>query len=119
MLSYVISMLFHVISCYIFGIHLITTYSHSNYLYHQHHFSVHKGEWKGLGVLPVHQVCALEVELVSKELNHLAAILHVYAGGLIFMKKKKSFLYYFSKRKGKYFYTFNHLYSEKSSKRTN
>ena len=28
----------------------------------------------------------LEVELVSKELNHLAAILHVYAGGLNFMK---------------------------------
>ena len=26
------------------------------------------------------------VELVSEELNHLAAILHVYAGGLIFMK---------------------------------
>ena len=26
------------------------------------------------------------VELVSKELNHLAAILHVYAGGLNFMK---------------------------------
>ena len=26
------------------------------------------------------------VELVSKELNHLAAILHVYAGGLSFMK---------------------------------
>jgi len=25
--------------------------------------------------------------------------------------------YYFSKRKGKYFYTFNHLYSEMSSKR--
>ena len=25
--------------------------------------------------------------------------------------------YYFSKRKGKYFYTFNHFYSEKSSKR--
>ena len=25
-------------------------------------------------------------ELVSKELNHLAAILHVYAGGLNFMK---------------------------------
>ena len=30
------------------------------------------------------QGCA--VELVSKELNHLAAILHVYAGGLNFMK---------------------------------
>ena len=29
------------------------------------------------------------LELVSKELNHLAAILHVYAGGLNFMKKKK------------------------------
>ena len=28
--------------------------------------------------------------LVSKELNHLAAILHVYAGGLIFMKQKKN-----------------------------
>ena len=27
-----------------------------------------------------------KVELVSKELNHLAAILHVYAGGLIFMR---------------------------------
>ena len=26
------------------------------------------------------------IELVSKELNHLAAILHVYAGGLIFVK---------------------------------
>ena len=28
----------------------------------------------------------LSVELVSKELNHLAAILYVYAGGLNFMK---------------------------------
>ena len=28
----------------------------------------------------------VELELVSKELNHLAAILRVYAGGLIFMK---------------------------------
>ena len=27
-----------------------------------------------------------QVELVSKELNHLAAILNVYAGGLNFMK---------------------------------
>ena len=26
------------------------------------------------------------LDLVSKELNHLAAILHVYAGGLNFMK---------------------------------
>ena len=29
---------------------------------------------------------ALEVELVSKELNHLAAILHVYSEGWNFMK---------------------------------
>ena len=29
------------------------------------------------------QIC---LELVSKESNHLAAILHVYAGGLNFMK---------------------------------
>ena len=27
-----------------------------------------------------------DIELVSKELNHLAAILHVYVGGLNFMK---------------------------------
>ena len=31
--------------------------------------------------------------------------------------KKNFFCYYFSKRKWKYFYTFNHFYSEKSSKR--
>jgi hypothetical protein len=31
----------------------------------------------------------VKLELVSKELNNLAAILHVYAGGLIFMKQKK------------------------------
>ena len=29
----------------------------------------------------------------------------------------KKICYYFSKRKWKYFYTFNHFYSEKSSKR--
>ena len=28
----------------------------------------------------------IHLELVSKELNHFAAILHVYAGGLNFMK---------------------------------
>ena len=28
----------------------------------------------------------LNLEIVSKELNHLAAILHVYAGSLSFMK---------------------------------
>jgi len=34
-----------------------------------------------------------------------------------FYEVKKRKYYYFSKRKGKYFYTFNHFYSEKSSKR--
>ena len=41
----------------------------------------------------VHQIHLIDVrqdpgslELVSEELNHLAAILHVYAGGLNFMK---------------------------------
>ena len=56
------------------------------------------------------------IELVSKELNSLAAILHVYAGGLSFMKLKKILLF---KKKGKYFYTFTHFYSEKSSKKQN
>ena len=36
--------------------------------------------------------------------------------GFDFYEVKKKY-YYFSKRKGKYFYTFNHFYSEKSSKR--
>ena len=44
----------------------------------------------------------IKVELVSKELNHLAAILHVHAGGLIFMKKKKYFII-FQKGKGNTF----------------
>ena len=115
------------------------------------------------------------LELVSKELNHLAAILHVYAGGVDFYEVEKNInfqkekgntftlliifivkslqkskiqgipafrdftirdpryfvilfhaffhdfeekkYYYFSKRKGKYFHTFNHFYSEKSSKK--
>ena len=37
--------------------------------------------------------------------------------GFEFYEVKKNFCYYFSKRKCKYFYTFNHFYSEKSSKR--
>ena len=56
------------------------------------------------------------LELVSKELNHSAVILHVYAG-VYFYEVKKKFCYYFSKSKWENFYTFNHFYSEKSSKR--
>ena len=37
-------------------------------------------------ILIARLVNEVEVELVSKELNHLAAILHVYARGLNFMK---------------------------------
>ena len=37
--------------------------------------------------------------------------------GFEFYEVKKKICYYFSKRKWKYFYTFNHFYSEKSSKR--
>jgi len=47
------------------------------------------------------------LELVSKELNYLAAILHVCARVLSFCEVKKN--YYFPKRKGKYFYTFSFL----------
>ena len=47
------------------------------------------------------------LELVSKELNHLAAILHVYAGGLNFMKKKKKkIVFIFQKENGNTFTLF-------------
>ena len=36
--------------------------------------------------------------LVSRELNHMAAILHVYARGLVFKKKKKNIIIF---QKGK------------------
>ena len=39
-------------------------------------------------------------------------------GVWILWSKKKYFCYHFSKRKWKYFYTFNHFYSEKSSKKS-
>ena len=41
-------------------------------------------QWKESGKKVYAQ--GLYLELVSKELNHLAAILHVYARSLIFMK---------------------------------
>ena len=40
-------------------------------------------------------------ELVSKELKHLAAILHLYARGVDFYELNKK-IWLFSKRKGKY-----------------
>ena len=43
-------------------------------------------------------VDGFELELVSEELNHLAAILHVYAGGFDFYEVKKKL--YFQKENG-------------------
>ena len=41
---------------------------------------------------------AYNLELVSKELNHLAAILHVYAGGFEFYEVKKKLLLFLKKK---------------------
>ena len=38
------------------------------------------------------------LQLVTKELNHLAAILHVYAGGFEFYEVKKKWLLFFKKK---------------------
>ena len=56
------------------------------------------------------------LKLVSKDLNHLAAILHVYAGDLIFIKYKKIVII-FQKENGNTYTVLNIFYSEKSSKR--
>ena len=50
-----------------------------------------------LSILIHSKFAKLDVELVSKESNHLSAILHVYAGGLNFMKY--FFLVLFFKKK--------------------
>ena len=52
-------------------------------LYHQSGY--HRNGYYGSHLTSL-QILEGNVELVSKELNHLAAILHVYAEGLIFMK---------------------------------
>ena len=41
---------------------------------------------------------ACDLELVSKELNHLAAILHVYARGFELYEVKKKLLLFFKKK---------------------
>ena len=72
---------------------------------------LHTRRW-GLKNFPFPQEAGLE--LVSKELNHLAAILHVYGGWFLWSKEKKNIS--FQKEKGNIFYTLDHFYSEKSSK---
>ena len=51
-----------------------------------------------------------------KGLKSLGSHFACLCGGFEFYEVKKN-CYYFSKRKWKYFYTFYHFYSEKSSKR--
>ena len=55
----------------------------------------------------------VSVQGVTSHGGHFACLCQ----GFEFYEVKKIFCYYFSKRKWKYFYTFNHFYSEKSSKR--
>ena len=55
------------------------------------------------------QVCSTDRSRVS--------VHGVKSQGFEFYEVKKKSCYYFSKGKWKYFYTFNHFYSEKSSKR--
>ena len=56
---------------------------------------------------PSKAMTGCSIELVSKELNHLAAILHVYAGGLNFMKQKIFFyVIIFQKENGNTFTLF-------------
>jgi hypothetical protein len=54
----------------------------------------------------------LSVQGVKSLGGHFACLCREFE----FYEVKKNF-YYFSKRKWKYFYTFDHFYSEKSSKR--
>ena len=56
------------------------------------------------------------LSVVSKELNYLAAILHVYAGGFEFYEVKKKMLLFF-KEKMEILLHFYSFFSEKSSKR--
>jgi hypothetical protein len=52
--------------------------------------------------------------------QNIAGSKKFFSYGRLFLEKYevRIFVYYFfSKRKGKYFYTFNHFYSKKSSKR--
>ena len=68
----------------------ITDYGHSNSLRPKFKF-ISPNKYLG---------CGYKVELVSKELNHLAAILQVYAWGFEFYEvKKKIFLLLFFKKK--------------------
>ena len=67
-----------------------------------------------IGSNMIHITCNLRVSVqgVKSLGSHFACLCRRFE---FYEVKKKC--YYFSKRKWKYFYTFNHFYSEKSSKR--
>ena len=61
------------------------------------------------------QYCCTVVRVSVQGVKSLSGHFACLCRGFDFYEVKKK--YYFSKRKGKYFYTFNHFYSEKSSKK--
>ena len=61
-------------------------------------------------------LCRVSVQGVKSLGGHFACLCR---GFEFYEVKLKKFCYYFSKRKWKYFYTFNHFCSEKSSKKQN
>ena len=65
------------------------------------------------GFRPLCNKIRVSVQGVKSLGGHFACLCR----GFEFYEVKKKNCYYFSKRKWKYFYTFYHFYSEKSSKR--
>ena len=65
-----------------------------------------------LVILCLYYLIKIGVQGVKSLGGHFACLFRMFD----FYEVKKS-CYYFSKRKGIYFHTFNHFYSEKSSKR--
>ena len=49
--------------------------------------------WRWKWRISLENLCAQYIELVFKELNHLAAILHVYARGFDFYEVKKIIIF--------------------------
>ena len=70
------------------------------------------------GILNVPLMESLAGRVIVQGVKSLGGHFAYLCRGFEFYEVKKNFFcYYFSKRKWKYFYTFYHFYSEKSSKR--
>ena len=52
----------------------------------EHIYQIRENRIRSFVFLFHEHINGFNIELVSKELNHLVAILHVYTGSLIFMK---------------------------------